>query len=87
MAPIGSAHGGTVVGLTELVARAVADGRALLSVQGPLRPDRRNEPQPNLMLLRPRADRYRSDHPTGTRRRRASGLRHSLRLRRIPHLR
>jgi Uma2 family endonuclease len=64
MAPIGSAHGGTVVGLTELVARAVADGEVLVSVQGPLRLDRRNEPQPDLMLLRPRADRYRNEHPT-----------------------
>ena len=33
-------------------------------VQGPLRLDRRNEPQPDLMLLRPRADFYRSRHPT-----------------------
>jgi Uma2 family endonuclease len=64
MAPIGSAHGGTVVGLTELVARAVADGEVLASVQGPLRLDRHNEPQPDLMLLRPRTDRYRASHPT-----------------------
>jgi len=64
MAPIGSAHGGTVVGLTELVARVVADGEVLASVQGPLRLDRRNEPQPDLMLLRPRPDRYRTSHPT-----------------------
>ncbi|MGD9508320.1 MAG: Uma2 family endonuclease [Geminicoccaceae bacterium] len=63
MAPIGSALGGTVVGLTELVARAVADGKVLLSVQGPLRLDRSNEPQPDLMLLRSRTDRYRSSHP------------------------
>ena len=64
MAPIGSAHGGTVVGLTELVARAVADGKVLASVQGPLRLDRHNELQPDLMLLRPRPDRYRNSHPT-----------------------
>ena len=63
MAPIGSAHGGTVVGLTELVARAVADGKVLASVQGPLRLDAHNEPQPDLMLLRPRPDRYRNSHP------------------------
>jgi Uma2 family endonuclease len=63
MAPIGSAHGGTVVGFTELVARAVAEGHVLVSVQGPLRLDRHNEPQPDLMLLRPRADRYRRSHP------------------------
>ena len=64
MAPIGSAHGGTVVGLNELVARMVADGIVLASVQGPLRLDRHNEPQPDLMLLRPRRDRYRNSHPT-----------------------
>lgn len=63
MAPIGSAHGGTVVALTELVARAVADGKVLVSVQGPLRLDPHNEPQPDLMLLRPRADRYREATP------------------------
>jgi Uma2 family endonuclease len=64
MAPIGSVHGGTVVGLTELVARAVAEGRVLVSVQGPLRLDARTELQPDLMLLRPRPDRYRDSHPT-----------------------
>ena len=36
----------------------------MASVQGPLRLDRRNEPQPDLMLLRPTADRYRTSHPT-----------------------
>ena len=63
MAPIGSAPGGPVVALTELVARLVADGKVLVSVQGPLRLDPHNEPQPDLMLLRPRADRYRGGHP------------------------
>jgi Uma2 family endonuclease len=64
MAPIGSVHGGTVVSLTELVAQAVAEGRVLVSVQGSLRLDARTELQPDLMLLRPRPDRYRSGHPT-----------------------
>ena len=64
MAPIGSAHGGTTTCLTSLIARAVADGHVLASVQGPLRLDRHNEPQPDLMLLRPRADFYRTSHPT-----------------------
>src|SRR4051812_2980708 len=54
MAPIGSAHGGTTNRLTKLVAQAVADGRVLVSVQNPLRLDAYNEPQPDLMLLRPR---------------------------------
>ena len=64
MAPIGSAHGGTTNRLTRLVAQAVADGRVLVSVQGPLRLDARNEPQTDLMLLRPRADDYMTSHPT-----------------------
>ena len=64
MAPIGSAHSGTTNRLTKLVAQAVADGRVLASVQGPLRLDPFNEPQPDLMLLRPRADDYTTSHPT-----------------------
>lgn len=63
MAPIGSAHAGTTDVLTGLVARAVADGLVVLRVQGPLRLDAHNEPQPDLMLLRPPADRYRRSHP------------------------
>lgn len=63
MAPIGSEHAGTTTHLTSLVARAVADGKVLVSVQGPLRLDRYNEPQPDLMLLRPRSDFYRDSHP------------------------
>ena len=42
----------------------MADGRVLVSVQGPLRLDAHNEPQPDLMLLRPRADDYTTSHPT-----------------------
>ena len=64
MAPIGSAHGGTTDFLSSLVARAFADGQVHVRVQGSLRLDRHNEPQPALMLLRPRADFYRSGHPT-----------------------
>lgn len=56
MAPIGSAHSGTTNRLTRLVAQSAADGRVLVSVRSPLRLDPFNEPQPDLMLLRPRAD-------------------------------
>ena len=34
-----------------------------MSVQSPLRLDRYNEPQPDVMLLRSRADDYRASHP------------------------
>ena len=64
MAPIGSVHAGTTNRLTSLVGRLAADGRVVASVQSPLRLDPFNEPQPDLMLLRPRADFYTSSHPT-----------------------
>lgn len=64
LAPIGSAHGGTVDCLTSLVARSVVGGQAQLRVQGSLRLDVHNEPQTDIMLLRPRADFYRTSHPT-----------------------
>jgi Uma2 family endonuclease len=64
MAPIGAAHGGMTNRLTRLVAQAVADGRVLASIQGPLHLDKHDEPQPDLMLLRPRADDYTTSHPT-----------------------
>ncbi len=66
MAPISSMQSGTTIRLTKLFAHAVADGHVLLSVRHPLRLDRFNEPQPELMLLRPRADFYESSHPTAT---------------------
>lgn len=64
MVPIGSVHAGKTVRLTRLLARAVADGLALVSVQGPLRLDSFNEPEPDLMLLRPRGDDYEARHPS-----------------------
>ena len=51
-------------GLTGLVGRLASDGRVVASVQSPLRLDPFNEPQPDLMLLRPRADDYTASHPT-----------------------
>jgi Uma2 family endonuclease len=39
------------------------EGLALVSVQSPLRLDAYNEPEPDLMLLRPRPDDYRASHP------------------------
>src|SRR4051794_6397174 len=62
--PIGSEHNGVADFLSSLVARAFADGKVHVRVQGSLRLDGRNEPQPDLMLLRPRVDFHRSDHPT-----------------------
>ena len=63
MVPIGSVHNGTLSGLTHAVFRGVGD-RAVVTVQGPLRLSDHSEPQPDLLLLKPRADHYRSEHPT-----------------------
>ncbi len=63
MTPIGSAHAGKTDRLNRLFARAAADGLALVSVQRPLRLGAYNEPQPDLMLLKPRADDYQGRHP------------------------
>ena len=63
MAPIGTRHAGTVNRLTRLVAAAIGE-EAVVAVQNPLRLDDHSEPQPDLMLLAPRADFYASAHPT-----------------------
>ena len=62
--PIGSPHAGKTNRLARLFAKAAADGHVLTSVQNPLRLDAYNEPEPDLMLLRPRADDYQASHPS-----------------------
>jgi Uma2 family endonuclease len=64
MNPIGSPHASIAKRLNQLFARAAADGVVLVSIQDPLRLDAYNEPEPDLMLLRPRADFYRANHPS-----------------------
>jgi Uma2 family endonuclease len=63
MVPIGSAHAGKTNRVNHLFARAAADGLALVRVQGPLRLDALNEPQPDVVLLKPREDYYQDRHP------------------------
>jgi Uma2 family endonuclease len=63
IAPIGSRHGSAVMRLNHLMMAALAD-RAIVSVQSSLRLSQRSEPQPDLMLLKPRADFYASGHPS-----------------------
>ena len=53
MAPIGSEHVAATNALTRLLVMAVGD-QAVVSVQNPLRLNRRSEPQPDFTLLRPR---------------------------------
>ena len=62
MAPIGSFHAGMVGILTRLLVRSVADA-GIVHVQNPIVLDDFSEPQPDLMLLRPRADFYLHAHP------------------------
>ena len=64
MVPIGIRHASRTNRLTRFFARAAADGLVSLTVQMPLRLDAWNEPQPDLMLLRPRADDYADRHPS-----------------------
>ena len=62
MPPIGHPHAGTVKMLANLLKEAV--GRdAIVSVQDPVWLDDYSEPLPDIALLKPRSDYYRSSHP------------------------
>lgn len=63
MAPIGSPHAGVVMILNRLFNRTAGD-LAIVLVQSPLIVGDRSVPQPDLALLRPRADSYTRSHPT-----------------------
>jgi Uma2 family endonuclease len=63
MAPIGSRHAAAVNLLAERLIRGQG-GTALVSIQAPVRLGLRSEPQPDLAILKPRADRYAGSHPT-----------------------
>lgn len=63
MAPIGPKHASVVDTLVGLLAPQ-AGNQFRLSTQNPLTLMPRSEPQPDLMLLKPRADRYASSLPS-----------------------
>ncbi len=63
MTPIGPGHAGCVNRLTQLLVAGLGD-RAVVAVQNPVRLALRSEPQPDLVVARPRADFYRLAHPT-----------------------
>jgi Uma2 family endonuclease len=65
MAPIGKDHQSIVDQLTRTLVRAVGD-RAIVRVQGSIRLDNWSEPEPDVVLLAPRADFYRSEFALGT---------------------
>jgi Uma2 family endonuclease len=62
MVPIGSSHQSCVNRLTRLLVE-FAGRNYVVSVQGPVRLDEFNEPQPDLALLRAREDFYAGEHP------------------------
>jgi Uma2 family endonuclease len=62
MSPIGSRHAACVKRLNHLLTR-IFSGRAIVGVQDPVQLSIDSEPQPDLVLLRPRADFYSAAHP------------------------
>ncbi|GIW06979.1 MAG: hypothetical protein KatS3mg060_1784 [Dehalococcoidia bacterium] len=62
MTPINPPHAGAVRALNRLF--SVLAGQAIVDVQNPLVLGPMSKPQPDLMLLRPRPDDYRSAHPS-----------------------
>lgn len=62
MAPIGSRHAGIVEQLSYLFEQALR-GRAMIRAQNPVSLGARSEPQPDVALVRPRSDFYKSAHP------------------------
>ncbi len=63
MAPQNSRHARTVNVLNQALFQAVGF-LAFVTCQTPLRLSKRSEPEPDLMLLRPRADQYGDSHPS-----------------------
>jgi Uma2 family endonuclease len=65
MAPIGKDHQSIVDQLTRTSVRAVGDS-AIVRVHGSIRLGQWSEPEPDVVLLAPRADFYRSEFALGT---------------------
>jgi len=62
MAPIGSSHSGNVKRFIRLFSRVIAN-QAILAVQDPVVLSSDSEPEPDIALLRWRADDYEQSHP------------------------
>ena len=62
MTPIGSRHGGTVKHLIAIFTSRLGS-RVIVGAQDPVQLSRDSEPQPDLALLKPRPDFYRTSHP------------------------
>ena len=59
---IGSKHASTVKRLNRKLTR-LFDDKVIISVQDPIHIDEFNEPEPDIMLLKPREDFYAENHP------------------------
>jgi hypothetical protein len=62
MAPIGSRHVAKVNRFARLLSRSVGE-QAIISIQNPIALPPHNEPQPDIALLKPRADDYETKLP------------------------
>lgn len=62
MSPIGPPHGGCVTATSRLLTFRSGE-RAIVMVQCAVRLDRHSEPQPDIAVVRPRPDCYRTSHP------------------------
>ena len=62
MPPINPPHQSVVNRLTKLLVTRLGD-RAIVQIQGPVRLDNHSMPQPDILLLAPRADYYSKRHP------------------------
>ena len=63
MAPIGSRHAAAVSRLAHLLHQKIGQ-QVIVWTQNPLRLDEYSEPEPDLALLRPQEDFYKSAHPS-----------------------
>ena len=59
---IGSRHAGTVIKLSKLLERQIGNN-ALISTQNPIHISERNEPEPDITILKMRDDFYTTSHP------------------------
>jgi Uma2 family endonuclease len=66
MSPINDPHAACVNRVNWLFSRRYSDGQALVSVQNPIRIERYDQPQPDVVLLKPRPDFYATATPTPT---------------------
>ena len=62
MAPVGRRHVACVIRLTSVFGKRLGDA-VQISVQNPIRLDEHNEPQPDVVLLKPRPDSYEAGIP------------------------